>query len=77
MVEEVGVPPEEAVRMASLRPATVAGVDGSKGSLSPGKDADLVAVSEDWQAVWTVVEGRVVLSPETPRPLTNPEVTPR
>ncbi len=77
MVEEVGVPPEEAVRMASLRPATVAGVDGSKGSLSPGKDADLVAVSEEWEAVWTVVEGRVLLSPETPRPLTNPEVTPR
>jgi N-acetylglucosamine-6-phosphate deacetylase len=77
MVEEVGLPPEEAIRMASLRPATVAGVDGSKGSLEPGKDADLVVVSEAWEAVWTMVEGRVVRSPETPAPETNPEVAAR
>jgi N-acetylglucosamine-6-phosphate deacetylase len=77
MVEEVGVPPEEAVRMATLRPATVAGVDGSKGSLQAGKDADLVVVSETWEAVWTVVEGRVVRAPETPLPETNPEVVAR
>ncbi|HEV8572345.1 MAG TPA: N-acetylglucosamine-6-phosphate deacetylase [Actinomycetota bacterium] len=77
MVEEVGVPLEEAVRMASLRPAAVARVDGSKGSLEPGKDADLVVVSEAWEAVWTMVEGRVVRSPETPAPETNPKVAAR
>jgi N-acetylglucosamine-6-phosphate deacetylase len=77
MVEEVGVPPEEAIRMATLRPASVAGVEGSKGSLQAGKDADLVVVSETWEAVWTVVEGRVVRSPETPLPETNPEVVAR
>jgi N-acetylglucosamine-6-phosphate deacetylase len=74
MVEEVGVPPEEAVRMATLRPAKVAGVDGSKGSLQVGKDADLVVVSETWEAVWTVVEGRVVRWPEAPPPEMNAEV---
>jgi N-acetylglucosamine-6-phosphate deacetylase len=77
MVEEVGLSPEEAVRMASLRPAAVAGVDRSKGSLAPGKDADLVVVSEAWEAVWTMIEGRVVRSPETPEPPTNPAVVPR
>jgi N-acetylglucosamine-6-phosphate deacetylase len=77
MVEEVGVSLVEAVPMASLRPATVAGVVGAKGSLKPGKDADLVVVSEAWEAVWTMVEGRVVRSPETPAPATNPRVTAR
>ena len=77
MIEEVGVPAEEAVRMASLRPATVAGVERSKGSLAPGKDADLVVISEAWEAVWTMIEGRVVWSPETPAPPTNPEVVAR
>jgi N-acetylglucosamine-6-phosphate deacetylase len=31
-----------AVRRASLSPATIAGVGDRKGSLDPGKDADLV-----------------------------------
>lgn len=77
MVEEVGVPVEQAVRMASLRPAIVAGVEGTKGTLGEGKDADLVVVSESWEAVWTLVEGRVVRSPETSLPETNPEVVAR
>jgi N-acetylglucosamine-6-phosphate deacetylase len=41
MTEEVGVPLAEAVRMASLTPARVIGVGDRKGSLEPGKDADL------------------------------------
>jgi N-acetylglucosamine-6-phosphate deacetylase len=77
MVEEVGVPLDQAVRMATLRPALVAGIEGSKGTIREGKDADLVVVSEAWEAVWTLVEGRVVRSPETPVPETNPEVVAR
>jgi N-acetylglucosamine-6-phosphate deacetylase len=37
-----GVPLVEVVRMASLTPARIAGVDGELGSIAPGKRADLV-----------------------------------
>jgi N-acetylglucosamine-6-phosphate deacetylase len=77
MVEEVGASLEEAVRMASLHPAMVAGVERSKGALAPGKDADLIVVSEAWEVEWVVVEGRVVRSPGTPAPVTSPRTRAR
>jgi N-acetylglucosamine-6-phosphate deacetylase len=77
MVEQVGVPLEAAVRMAASQPAGVAGVGGSKGSLAPGTDADVVVVSDTWEPVWVLVEGRVVKSPDTAPPPTNPRVTAR
>lgn len=47
LVQVLGVPVAEAVRMASLNPARVIGVDDHKGSLEPGKDADLVFFDAD------------------------------
>ncbi len=41
-VEALGLPLEAAVRRASLVPAAIAGVADRKGSLEPGKDADIV-----------------------------------
>ena len=41
-VEAMGLTLEAAVRRASLIPATIAGVADRKGSIEPGKDADLV-----------------------------------
>ena len=41
-VETMGLDLETAVRRASLIPATIAGVADRKGSLDPGKDADIV-----------------------------------
>jgi len=60
LVEAAGVPLVEAVRMASLTPARIVGLDGRKGSLEPGKDAD-VAIFEDDLTVWrTMIAGRWV-----------------
>jgi len=60
LVEAAGVPLVEAVRMASLTPARIVGFDGRKGSLEPGKDAD-VAIFEDDFTVWrTMIAGRWV-----------------
>jgi N-acetylglucosamine-6-phosphate deacetylase len=77
MVEQVGVPLEAAVLMASSQPAGVTGVDGSKGSLAPGMDADLVVVSDAWEPVWVLVEGHITRSPDTSPPQTNPRVAAR
>ena len=60
MTEQVGVPLAEAVRMASLTPARVIGVGERKGSLEPGKDADLALFEPDLTPRCTVIGGRVV-----------------
>lgn len=73
LVEVLGVPWAEAVRMASLIPARAIGLADRKGSLAPGKDADLVAICPGWQVAWCVVEGRVVRRPGDPPPAYNPE----
>lgn len=46
MTEKAGLPVWEAVRMASLNPASFLGVDGMYGSISPGKAADLLVFDE-------------------------------
>lgn len=56
LTEVVGVPLVEAVRMASLTPARVIGVDSRKGSLAPGKDADIAIFNEDFTP-WGVLIG--------------------
>ena len=54
----VGVPLPEAVGMASLNPARVIGLADRKGSLEPGKDADVVVFQEDFRAWRVWVQGR-------------------
>ncbi len=57
---EVGIPLPEAVRMASLTPARVIGVDDRKGSLVPGKDADIAIFNDDFSAWKTMIGGHWV-----------------
>ena len=56
MVEVVGVPLVEALRMASGTPAGVAGAGERKGALAAGYDADIVIFEEDF-AVWGTMAG--------------------
>ena len=50
----------DAVRMASLVPARVAGCAERKGSLEAGKDADVTLLDEDFRCRATWVRGRLV-----------------
>jgi len=54
-----GVSLPEAALMASLLPAEVCGVSHRKGSIEPGKDADLAVMDGDFSVWATVLEGRV------------------
>jgi N-acetylglucosamine-6-phosphate deacetylase len=54
----VGLPLIEVVRMASLTPARVIGLADRKGSLTPGKDADVVVFEEDFTVWRTMIGGR-------------------
>lgn len=62
LVKRVGIPIEEAVRMASLTPARVIGVSNRKGSLEAGKDADMTIFEEDLQVWRTMIAGRWAFS---------------
>lgn len=69
VVEQVGVPLAEAVRMASLTPARVIGMADRIGSLAPGKAADLAVFAPDLRPLETVIAGRTVAGgPEGARP---------
>ncbi len=52
-----GVPLEVVVRMATLTPVRIAGVDATLGSLAPGKRADLVALDRDLRVRQVFVDG--------------------
>jgi N-acetylglucosamine-6-phosphate deacetylase len=53
-----GVPLVEAVRMATLTPARIAGRDGEIGSIAVGKRADLVVLDEELQVREVYLDGR-------------------
>jgi len=56
----LGVPIHEAVRMATLVPARVAGIESEYGSIEEGKRADLVAFDDDLTLRLASVQGKVV-----------------
>ena len=58
LMDTVGVPLVEAIRMASLTPARVIGVDDRKGSLEAGKDADMAIFEDDFSAWRTMIRGQ-------------------
>ncbi len=55
LVFDCDIPLHEAVRMASLTPAQVIGIDATCGSISPGKRADLCILDAGLQVVKTVI----------------------
>jgi N-acetylglucosamine-6-phosphate deacetylase len=55
-----GIPLVKAVRMLTLTPARIIGYGDRKGSLEPGKEADLAIFNDDWTAWRTMIGGRWV-----------------
>lgn len=53
----MGIPPLEALRMATLYPARRLGLAGKKGALAPGADADLVVLTQDLQVAGVLTCG--------------------
>jgi N-acetylglucosamine-6-phosphate deacetylase len=62
VTRELGVPLAEAVRMASLNPARVLGIDDRTGSLERGKDADLALFDHDLRPLRTMIGGEWTLT---------------
>ena len=51
LVNDIGVAPEHALRMATATPAGLLGLGDSHGRLTPGRRADLVRLGPDFQVV--------------------------
>lgn len=62
MIKLLDIPVEEAVRMATLNPARVLGLEHSKGILAVGKDADIVVLDEHFNVEMTLIEGEIKYS---------------
>jgi N-acetylglucosamine-6-phosphate deacetylase len=60
MVEKVGVPLKDAVNMATINPARVIGIDKELGSIELGKIADIIAVDDGYNIVFTMIGGKVL-----------------
>jgi N-acetylglucosamine-6-phosphate deacetylase len=60
LTEAAGIPLPEAVRMVSLTPARVIGMADRKGSLEPGKDADIAIFNNDFTAWKVMINGQFV-----------------
>ena len=59
-VKHCGVRLVDAVRMASANPAKLFGVSRYKGSIAPGKDADIVIFDKNFDVKMTMIRGRIV-----------------
>ena len=57
LVHQVGIPLEEALRMASLYPARAIGRADELGSVAEGKIANLVIFNDAFQVTATLVDG--------------------
>lgn len=59
-VTKAGIPLEDVARMASETPARIMGVYDRKGSLAPGKDADIMMFDENLNLTGVVQMGREI-----------------
>jgi len=64
MVNIVGISLIDAVSMTTINPAKCLGIEDKKGSLEPGKDADIVILDKNLKVDMTIVKGRVVYKRE-------------
>ncbi|WP_427337938.1 N-acetylglucosamine-6-phosphate deacetylase [Caloranaerobacter sp. DY30410] len=62
ILENTSIKLHEAIRLVTLNPARVIGIDKNKGSLNIGKDADITIFDQDLNIYFTVVEGNVVFN---------------
>ncbi|HUV16560.1 MAG TPA: N-acetylglucosamine-6-phosphate deacetylase [Pelolinea sp.] len=63
MIENVGVKVCDAIRMASINPAKVIGMDSQVGSIDEGKDADIIVIDDDIKVYLTMIRGKICYDP--------------
>lgn len=59
IVKNLGYSLEDVIKMSSLNQAKLLGLDKDKGSIGVGKDADIIVLDDDFNLLYTLVEGSV------------------
>ena len=59
-INQVGLSLVDAIKMSSLSPAKIIGVDNRKGSLEKGKDADITIFNRNIKVVKTIGRGKII-----------------
>ncbi|WFA08792.1 N-acetylglucosamine-6-phosphate deacetylase [Tissierella sp. Yu-01] len=67
---------EEAVKMACINPARLSNVLDSKGSIETNKDADLVVIDDEFNVLYTFVEGKLEYKKDLNIDYRNPKIKP-
>jgi N-acetylglucosamine-6-phosphate deacetylase len=62
MITQGGVPLLDAIKMITSTPASIMKIDDRKGSLTPGKDADIVIFDDDINIHVAIIKGKVIYS---------------
>lgn len=62
MIQKADVPLFDAVKMASETPARIMKVNGHKGSLQKGKDADVIIFDDKINIQTTIVKGKIIFN---------------
>jgi len=60
MIQNASVPLTDAIRMITSTPARILGLLETKGTIAPGKDADLVIFDSDINISFTMVNGKPI-----------------
>ena len=60
MVNLAAVPLTDAIRMITSTPARIMGISDKKGTLTKGKDADIVIFDENIDIQTTIIKGKVI-----------------
>ncbi|WP_018247461.1 N-acetylglucosamine-6-phosphate deacetylase [Orenia marismortui] len=60
LIDITGLNLVEGIKPLTLNPAKLLGIADSKGSISIGKDADLVVFDQDFNVLMTIIAGRIV-----------------
>ncbi len=60
MIQMAGVSMTDAIRMMTITPASIMKISDHKGSLTPGKDADIVIFDDHINVHTTMVKGKIV-----------------
>jgi N-acetylglucosamine-6-phosphate deacetylase len=68
LVDKVGLPLKDAVRLASLNPAVAVGIDDHVGSIERGKRADIVVIDERVGLYAAMVGGRTLFTDDAGSP---------
>ena len=61
MVQIAGCSVVDAVKMMTVNPARFMGLSDRKGSIAPGKDADIVIFDDDIRVSYVLVAGRRIV----------------